>query len=258
MLYFLIKLSPYQMLLKILMNILLLTLRKLVFCAPLIPFKKSLNQTFLLKLENTSWHGSLVQMKASNTKTSKRKWLKFVRIEVEKADDESGRWYYFRLFQIENFQSLLAISIFSVCTTYMFAFETATIFLNLSAYAPPGCYWQVTSFGENVIIFFLIWTLWFDSSAKSSDFFTGILIPHYPSVFNTLISVYKSELCPRLVCFQKVRRDKGWAPQTERDKLHSTTQLYPWSATKWNTTVSRELLIQIYSGVCLTALPPTC
>lgn len=34
-------------------------------------------------------------------------------------------------------------------------------------------------------------------------FFTGILIPHYPSEFNTLISVYESELYPSLVCFQE-------------------------------------------------------
>lgn len=57
---------------------------------------------------------------------------------------------------------------------------------------------------ERVGLFFSNIELYgFDSSAKSSDFFTGNLIPRYPSEFNTLISVYESGLYPRLVCFQE-------------------------------------------------------
>jgi len=73
-----------------------------------------------------------------------------------------------------------------------------TISLCMTRLLLAGCrFWR----GQDY--FFLIRTLRFDSSAQSSDFFTGILISHYPSEFNTLISVHESGLYPRLVCSQE-------------------------------------------------------
>lgn len=55
-------------------------------------------------------------------------------------------------------------------------------------------------------------------------FFTGTLIPHYPSEFNTPISVYESEFYPRLVCFQESekRQRLGISDWKRQTALHNT------------------------------------
>lgn len=96
--------------------------------------------------------------------------------------------------------------------------------LKLSVYAPTGCYWQIAGCWEDENIFFYNTNPMVLTVLLKFHLFTGILIPHYPSEFNTLISVYESELYPSLVCFQESekRQRLGISDWKRQTAFHNT------------------------------------